>query len=186
MENKVFELKKIKQIFGRTIFFALLLLTLSISVLASSHTYHTTFTRIDFNQNEKLLEISIQVFAHDLEPTLENRTGKQIDLENTPEIDKILLDYLTEKFILRTESNELKELNWVGKEFKADTVYLYVEVPFEGNVSDLSLQNLLFFERFREQINYVIFKSGEQKADLIYKFGEKFKPLEFKEINSTN
>lgn len=169
------------KIFGRIIVLALIFSTFNLIPFAASHTYHTTFTRIDFNQNEKLLEITIQVFSHDLEPTLEKRIGKQINLENTPKIDKILLDYLNEKFVLRIKNGEVKKLNWVGKEFKADTIYLFVEVPFEGNVTDLSLQNSLFFENFREQINYVIFKYGDQKADLIYKVGEKFKPIEFKE-----
>ena len=123
----------------------------------------------------------IQVFSHDLEPTLEKRLGKNIDLETTPQINEILLNYLNEKFVLQTKDGETKKLKWVGKEFKADTIYFYVEVPFEGNLSDLELQNSLFFESFREQINYVVALSGGQKADLIYKVGEKFKQFELKE-----
>lgn len=175
-----------KKIFGRTIVFALLLSAFNIMSLAASHRYHTTFTRIDQNRQENLLEITIQVFSHDLEPTLEKRIGENIDLENTPNIDKILLDYLKEKFVLRTKNGDVKKLNWVGKDFKADTIYFYVEVPFEGNVADLSLQNTLFFESFREQINYVLLLSGDQKADLVYKVGKKFKQFEFKENTSVN
>ena len=187
MKVENYKPKTFSKFIGRIIVFALVISTFNLfSTAASAHTYHTTFTRIDYDKKENLLEITIQIFTHDLEPALEKKTGKQIDLETTPKIDEILLDYLNEKFVLQNKNGKIEKLKWVGKEFKADTIYFYVEVPFEGNAEDLSLQNTLFFENYREQINYVIVKFGEQKADLIYKVGEKFKPIEFIENISAN
>ena len=161
--------------------FATLLFTCGLKPKAASkHTFHTSLTRIDYNAKEKLAEISIQLFVHDLLPTLENRTKKRIDLEKTPDVDKFILKYLNENFVLKDKNGELKKLLWVGKEIKADTVFVYVEIPLAEDFAGYSLKNTLFFESFPEQTNLVIARFGEKKADLLFKVGDKFKIIEGK------
>jgi hypothetical protein len=144
--------------------------------ISARHKYHTSFTRIDYNRQEKLLEISIKVFAHDLVPALEKRLGKRVDLESEG-IDRIIENYLAEKFVLRTKTNETKSFRWLGKEWEADVIYFYVEIPFEGELAGAQLKNTLFFEKFREQVNLIHIRDGDKKADLVFKVGESFKPV---------
>lgn len=141
------------------------------------HTYHTTLTRIDYNQKEKLVEISIQMFPHDLVPLLEKRAKKNIDLENTKDIDSIIFKYLTENFVLKDKQGEIKKIVLVGKEMRADTMFVYVEIPLEQDFDGFDLQNTLFFESFPEQTNLVIARIDQRKADLAYKVGDKFKQI---------
>jgi len=141
------------------------------------HTYHTSLTRMNYNQKEKLVEVTIQLFTHDLVPMLEKRTKKQIDLEKTPDIDKSIVKYLDENFVLKDKNGEIKKLVWVGKEIKADTVFVYIEIPLLEDFGNYSLQNTLFFESFPEQTNLVIVRFGEKKADLLFKVGDKFKEI---------
>ncbi len=156
----------------------LLIFSCTGNVLASTlHTYHTSLTRINYNQKEKLAEVTIQLFVHDLLPTLEKRTKKQIDLEKTPDIDKFILKYLDENFVLKDKNGEIKKLVWVGKEITVDTVFIFVEIPLSEDIKDYSLQNTLFFESFPEQTNLVIARFGEKKADLLFKVGDKFKEI---------
>jgi hypothetical protein len=49
---------------------------LSASPAASAHTFHTSLMRLEYNTKEQNVEISIQVFAHDLETILSKRAGK--------------------------------------------------------------------------------------------------------------
>jgi hypothetical protein len=142
-----------------------------------AHRYHTSLTRIDYNEREKLLEISIQVFMHDLVPTLEQKAKKRIDLEQTPDVDNLILDYLAENFVFKNKSGEVQRLNWVGKEIDADSVWLYVEIPWNENPEGSFLQNTLFFEAFPEQTNLVIMRYGGKKADLLFKAGDRFKEI---------
>jgi hypothetical protein len=144
----------------------------------SLHTYHTSLTRMDYNHKDKLVEISIQLFTHDLVPLLERRTKKRIDLEKTPDIDKIILGYLGENFILKDKSAAVKKLVWVGKEVQVDTVFVYFQAQSEEDLDGFDLRNTLFFESFPEQTNLVIARYNNKKADLLFKPGDIFKKIE--------
>jgi hypothetical protein len=164
--------------------FSIGLLLFSLTASASPlnrHRYHTSLTRIDYNEKDKILEISIELFTHDLAPMLEKKLKKQVDLEKSSETDKILFAYLNEKFVLKNKQNNVKKMNWVGKEVETDTVNVYLEIPSEENLENLSLQNSIFFESFPEQTNLVVARQLEKKYDLLFRVGDEFKP--FKKLN---
>lgn len=168
----------LKKIFA-VIFTAALLASQARNVfpLGSRHTYHTTLTRINYNAKAKLVEISLQLFTHDLTPTLERRTKTLIDYDKTADIDKLIFDYLNEKFVLKDKNGAVQKLTWVGKEVKTDTVYVYVETETAADLENFNLQNTLFFESFPEQTNLVVVRWNDKKADLLFKAGDKFKEL---------
>jgi hypothetical protein len=146
----------------------------------SAHRYHTSLTRMDYNEKEKLVEITIQLFTHDLVPVLEKRTKKSIELEKTPDIDKIILEYLSQNFILKNKKGEAQSLNWVGKELEVDTAYVYVEILLPEGLEGAALQNTIFFESFAEQTNLVTSRFDGKKSDLLFVAGDKFKEIEAK------
>jgi hypothetical protein len=159
--------------------FLVLSLTLAASGVTSLnlHRYHTSLTRMDYNAKEKIIETSIQIFTHDLVPLLEHRTKKRIDLEKTPDIDKLIFDYLSENFILKDNKGEAKKIKWIGKEIDVDTARVFVEISSDKSPDGFSLKNTLFFESFPEQTNLVIARFNEKKADLLFKVGDKFKEI---------
>lgn len=132
---------------------------------------------MDYNAEEKLAEISIQLFTHDLVPALERLTKKTVDLEKTPNLDKIILQYLETNFVLKDKKGAAKKLVWVGREQKIDTCYVYVQIPLEEDFGGYTLLNTIFFESFSKQANLVVARYGEKKADLLYKIGDKEKPI---------
>ena len=141
------------------------------------HRFHTTLTRIDYNSEQKLLEISIQLFTHDLESLLKKKGGKTFNLENNAETDKIIFEYLNENFVLTDKKGERKLLKWVGKEFDADSIRIYVESEAAENPEGCKLKNTLFFESYPEQANLVVCRFDEKKADLLFKVGDKEKEI---------
>lgn len=161
--------------------FCFLLFTFEKCVLltqaSAAHTFHTSLTRMDYNLKEKRAEISIQLFVHDLVPTLEKLTKKRVDLEKTPDIDKFILKYLEDNFILKDKTGAVKKFVWVGKEVKVDTIFVYIEIPLTEDFLGYNLQNTLFFESFPEQTNLVIARYNDKKADLLFKVGDKFKEI---------
>jgi len=160
------------QIFGIT---ALVFSLFTTSV--SAHRYHTSLTRMDYNEKEKLVEITIQLFTHDLVPVLEKRSKKPVDLEKTPEIDRLILEYLNQNFVLKDKKGEAQKLNWVGKELQVDTAYVYVEIPLSESLQGAQLQNSIFFESFAEQTNLVTSRFDGKKSDLLFVAGDKFKEI---------
>lgn len=130
---------------------------------------------MDYNEKDKNIEISIQLFVHDVTPMLQRRLKKQVDIAKTPEVDAEILKYLEETFVFQNKKGETQKLKWVGKEFENDVVYVYVEIPFAESFEGTKLQNTIFFESFPEQTNLVIAKFNDKKANLTYKSGDKFK-----------
>lgn len=139
------------------------------------HTFHTSLTRIDYNAKDKNIEISLQLFSHDLITVLEKQNKTNIDLENTKDIDNLILKYLETNFVIKDKSGEAKKLNWVGKEVSVDTVYVYLETASDVDLTGFTMQNTIFFESFPQQTNWVLAKYGEKKADLFFKPGDKYK-----------
>lgn len=132
---------------------------------------------MDYNQDEKLVEISIQLFTHDLETVLEKQTKKRIDLEKTAKIDELIFDYLKRNFILKDKNGVEKKLVWVGKELGVDTASVFMEIALEEKPENFSLQNSIFFESFPEQTNLVTARFDGKKSDLLFKSGDKFKEI---------
>lgn len=151
------------------------MLAAAFAVPSLAHNYHTSLTRIDFNQKAKSLEIEINLFNHDLEKVLEAKNKKRIDFEKSKEIDKMLFDYLNETFVIKDEKNAEKKLVWVGKEINVDLTTVYVEVKEIEDFEDLKIQNKIFFESFAEQVNLVTLHSEDKKYDLAFKVGDDFK-----------
>ncbi len=152
---------------------AVFILCLAAPIFA--HTFHTSLTRIDYNEKLKTAEISIQLFSHDLVPALGKLSKKSIDLGKNADSDKLILQYLDDKFVIQNAKGEKQTLKFVGKELEVDTVYVYVEVPLADRLETYNLQNSLFFESYEEQTNLVTAHDGAAKIDLIYKSGDRFK-----------
>ena len=142
-----------------------------------SHRFHTSLMRIDYNAEGKIFEITIQIFSHDLTAVLKDKNGKPVDLEKTPDVDKLIFDYLGANFVLTAATGEAKTLKWVGKEFDADSVRIYLETNSAENLEGYKLQNTLFFESFSEQTNLVVCRYDGRRADLLFKVGDKIKEI---------
>ena len=177
------------KLFLRLTGFVFLLLPFSFLILplaaraGVAHRYHTSLTRIDYNSSEELAEITIQTFADDLESALRRVDGKRVNLERTPDIDKIILNYLSDKFILKNKEGEIKTFKWVGLEQKTDAVWLYVETSMPEGLEDAMLDNRFLFEMFNDQTNLVTSHYNETKTDLAFKAGDKAQSLVKKAAN---
>jgi hypothetical protein len=150
------------------------------SLSAEAHRFHTTLTRIDYNTTEKTAEITVQIFTHDLEEILEKRTGNRVTLDKTPNADKLVFAYFNETWILKNKRGVKKTLKFIGIEQETDVVRLYAETKMPEGLEGATMQNRMFFDSFDDQVNLVIAKSGDKKADLIFKAGDSFKSLVFR------
>ena len=149
------------------------------SARSARHKFHTSLTRLDYNSKEKQIEVTIQLFPHDLVPLLEKRAKKKIELETTDGIDEMILKYLNENFIFKDKTGAIQKLSWVGKELEVDTAYIYLQIASSEGLEGVQLQNTIFFESFAEQTNLVLARSEKRKADLLFVAGDKFKEISF-------
>jgi len=160
-----------------SVLLAVWLICFGVLPTATAHRFHTSLTRIDYNASEKIHEITIQLFTHDLMPILEKRSGKRVELEKTPDADKLIFDYLVEHFSLTDKQGETKTLKWIGKESATDSVRIYLETAATENLESYKLKNTIFLADFPEQINLVVCRYDGKKADLVFKAGDKVKEI---------
>lgn len=144
---------------------------------AGAHRFHTSLTRMDYNAEQKLVEITIQVFSHDLESALERREGKRIRLDKTPKIDEIIVKYLADRFVFKNAKGEQKKLRWIGMEQKTDALWLYLETPMPEPLDGATLENRIFQEFLKDQINLVTTRYNNTKTDLVFKNGDTVQTL---------
>jgi hypothetical protein len=144
----------------------------------AAHRYHTSLTRMDYNSETKSVEITLQLFTHDIVESFEKKYQKKIDLDETKDIDTLIFEYLKDNFILKGKDDKSAGLKWVGKEAKIDLTWVYLEIPFTEQLEGAKLQNTIFFETYQEQTNYVICRFEQKKADLLFKVGDKTKAIQ--------
>jgi hypothetical protein len=158
--------------------FLMILSQTMLSAPSGSHTFHTSLTRMDYNAKDKTVEISIQLFTHDLTTVLEKQNKKNIDLEDTPDIDALILKYLEANFILKNKSGEIQKIKFVGKEIQAETTYIYLEIASAESLEGYNFSNTIFFESYEKQVNLAVINFGDnKKADLYFKVGDKEKTI---------
>ncbi len=163
------------------------ILTVMLSLLAWSalalpaapppHTFHTSLMQLEYNSQQQSLEVSIQVFVHDLENILSRRSGKSIRLDKTPEAAQLTLAYLNDAVNLKNREGQTKNFTWVGMEPEADAVWLYVETKMPEGLEGAQVRDRLFFEQLDDQVNLVHVKYEGKKVDLVFKPGEDFKVI---------
>lgn len=145
------------------------------------HRYHSSLTLVEYSGKEKLFEVTIQLFTHDLVNVLESDSKSPVDLSKDGEGDERLFEYLNANFSLKDKDGNVLKSEWVGKEVKVDRVDIFLQIPFGGDLEKFELKNSIFFEAFSEQKNLVTFRIGELKQDLIFKVGDKVKTIQLKE-----
>ncbi|MBC7797113.1 MAG: hypothetical protein H7Z37_09600 [Pyrinomonadaceae bacterium] len=157
----------------------IILLMSVFALTANAHTFHSSLSRIDFNTKENSVEITIQVFTNDLQDALTRRSKnkKKINIEKSPNVGDLIVDYLSENFVLKNKSGESKKLTWIGMERQGDAVLLYVETKMPETLTDSTLENRVFFDMFDDQVNLVTARYDAQKVDLAFKAGDTLKSL---------
>jgi hypothetical protein len=157
--------------------FSFVLVASFVNPAHAAHTYHASLMQMEFDEQENLVEISIQVFTNDLENILSRRSGKPVRLDKSTTVAQLALAYLNDAVSLKNREGQMMTLSWVGMETKTDTVWLYLETKMPEGLEGISVRNRIFFELFPDQVNRVHVKQGERKYDLVFKPGDDFKSI---------
>lgn len=142
-----------------------------------AHKFHASFARVNYNNQEQSLEITLRLFADDLENILSRRAGRHIRIDKTADAAHITLAYLQDSFEMRGRDGRAKKLQWIGMELEVDTVWIYVEAKARGDIAELSVRNRILFDLFDDQLNVLNIRYNGKAADLVFKPGDTFKAI---------
>lgn len=159
----------------RTLFLAVTALAATADPVRA-HDFHSSFAVVERRPDAAVFEISIRVFADDLESALSARAGTPVRIDVTGNLDRLIHDYLSAAFEIVAADGRPKPLTWVGKEARVDSVWVYVEAPAEP-LAGLQLRNRVLQDQFGDQVNLVQVKDGRVQRMLNFRRGDGFKHI---------
>ena len=138
---------------------ALVLFPLLISSSAK-HEYYVSVTEIQYVKEEKSLQIVSQIFITDFEKLLRERYDENITLapdNDVKSIEKYMQRYIADKLKIKVNA-EAVNFKFIGKEYKDDITYCYLEIESISDIKSLEVTNTVLFDILPEQQNIVRLK----------------------------
>jgi hypothetical protein len=142
---------------------------LLISLAFTTHKYYLSLTQIEYNKNQKSLEVIINVFMDDIELAINKEYAIDLNLTTKDELkdaDVYFHNYLT-KNLTFTIDNDIVTHNYIGKEYEGDLVYFYLEIAVKENPKYLEVFNTILLTYFEQQQNIVKFKNDSKRQSKI-------------------
>ena len=142
---------------------------LLISLAFTTHKYYLSLTQIEYNKDQKSLEVIINVFMDDIELAINKEYAIDLNLTTKDELkdaDVYFHKYLT-KNLTFTIDNDIVTYNYIGKEYEGDLVYFYLEIAVKENPKSLEVFNTILLTYFEQQQNIVKFKNDSKRQSKI-------------------
>lgn len=121
------------------------------------HPFHVSVIELEYNADEKAMQLSERVFLDDLEESLNENYNVRIDIMKPN--DKNLRDSLIKDYIVKnlriTINGKIKSPNYLGHEIEKDAIWCYIEYYGVKKIKQLGVRNTLFFDKFDDQNNLV-------------------------------
>jgi len=139
--------------------FALAVVPLFISS-KEKHKYYVSVTEIEYVKKDNALQIISQIFIDDFEKLLRERFDESIILapDNKPQlIERYMQRYLEDKLKFKVNGKAVN-FKFIGKEYKDDITYCYLEIENISEIKSLSVTNKILFDVFPDQQNIVRLK----------------------------
>lgn len=145
---------------------------LSFSLQASApgiHKFYLSNTTIEFNAQNRAIEITSKIFTDDLEHAIEAQCYRYNSLyPQTPEVFELVKKYISEKLSLQVAGRNVV-LNFLGYSVENDMTTLFIEGSyFEPN--QVVVTNTILLEQFADQQNITEVRwNGQSKREYLTK-----------------
>lgn len=145
------------------------------------HEFYVSVCEIDYNEENKSLEIAIKLFTDDLELAIQEQGAIDFKIDDTKKADVYIAKYLKSGFQVKVDEVDL-DYEFIGKEVSLDNVtWCYVEVKEVTGVSSIEIKNALLTELFDDQKNMVHVRVNDKTKSLILRKSELEGTLNFAE-----
>jgi ABC-type uncharacterized transport system ATPase subunit len=128
---------------------------------------------MQYNPALKTFEVSIRMFTDDLERGLSQGNDKQrVVIKNDDKNDQLVERYVLKSFVLTDGQKKPVTIKYLGKEQEEDATWVYLEIPFQGQLHGYRLQNSTLMEVFDDQVNMTNVKEASEKRTFLFKKGQ--------------
>lgn len=134
---------------------------------ANEHPIYVSVAEIEYKTQNHSLEISLKLFADDLEYALSKIKGKKIEIGTTkehPNATDFIVEYIKNHFILTVNESNL-DYKYIGREVdKSDifAIWIYIKadnIPISAEA--LTIKNDILLSFFRTQTNIITYKQDK-------------------------
>ena len=141
---------------------------LAVCPVSFAHPFHTSIAEAQFNRQTGKLEVALRVNPGDLEEALRPYARQHVDLEKTEDVDRLIVAYLRERFVVSSQQKRPLPIEWLGKEVSMKYAWLYFEIPIPQLTGDLVVSNRVFFELLKDQVNTVTFRQQRVRQSISF------------------
>ncbi|MDA1013245.1 MAG: hypothetical protein O3A00_02200 [Planctomycetota bacterium] len=140
---------------------------------ASAHPFHAASADVEYNAKTHSLEVALRVDSGDLEEALRRMTKKKIDLDQTPDLDRLVQQLLAKSFRIKDAGNTDAKWNghkWIGWELESRNAWIYFEVPLSSSVTTVTVQFQLLLEQVPRQVNmFSLTVNGKRRSMMFHR-----------------
>ena len=145
---------------------------LLVAYTALIHPFFVSMTDINYNDNNKSLEMSVRIFTDDFENTLRKYHQDKIDIlhpANQEQMNVYVKDYIQQHLQMKVDDKAV-QLSFVGYEQQSESIWTYFEVNKVDKVKKVEIVNNLLHDYNTNQINmmHIKVKGNEQSDKLNY------------------
>ena len=131
----------------------------SVIVNPIAHPFHLSKALVEFNEQERALQISMHLFIDDFEDGLKTEGNDNLYILTEKEAehtDQAIYDYIQKHFLIEVNNQEVY-YNYIGKELAEDVngMWCYLEVENVSSIKDLKITNDILIGTFEDQKNVI-------------------------------
>lgn len=128
--------------------------------LKTAHEYYVSVTTVTYVKQQEAVQIISQIFIDDFEKALRERYNNEIALavkNESESVDSLMERYLKAKLKLWINGKAV-EFKFLGKEYKDDIAYCYLEILSISDIKSVSMKNEILLDVFETQQNIARFE----------------------------
>ena len=147
------------------------------------HEFHLSKTTINYDSEEKAIQISTSIFIDDLELSLKDLGHDSLKICTRKEKDnaeKVMHDYLNKHLVITIDGVDLS-LTFLGKEQSDDlaAVWCYLEAYDVPEFKEISISNSILTSVFDDQKNITMVQVDKEKiAHILFTIDKTFEKVE--------
>ncbi len=139
------------------------------SATANAHPFYVSIVQVDFNKENKTLEISVKTFINDLMLALRNGGAPELFLgeeRENKESDKTIFEYLKSNLEF-TVNGKPVTFSFVGKELETDVVWSYLEIENIKELKKIEVKCSILTKTYDSQSNIIQINNGHEIKNLL-------------------
>jgi hypothetical protein len=132
------------------------------------HPFYVSMTEINHNTSNKSVEISVRIFADDLEDAIKKNCQCNIDLLKPADkalAERYINTYIQRNFQVKVDGQP-KTLVFVGYQQEDLSIWSHYEISNVSSIKQLEISNSLLHDHLNEQVNMITIKAnGKQQTE---------------------